>query len=190
MEDYTYCLRVNAGSGQFDRQAAAQRAEFAKAQCRERREATMNLAIELFAPRLGTENARERVEQLLESMESIFPAVLMAGGGVEIPPAIAPAVRRYLTCLKDQMEERGGLSLTSVEAYGVAIEASITACVAVRIDEVSGSEATLASLPEYRDLAHRRAAIQRAFDEIDAVQRNFLEIMNFVSREQLTNASN
>ena len=190
MEDYTECLRVYAGSGHFDRQAATDRARFALTQCRDRRSATVQLAIELLSPRFGAAEARERIEEALADVERIFPAMLQAGAGVQIPPAIAPMVRRYLTCFHDQMDERHAMAPDSVATYRAAVEASIAACAPVRSEAMAESEAVLSNTSEYRAAAQRQAAIRRAFDETDSQQRNFLEIMEVVRREQETNASN
>jgi hypothetical protein len=190
MGDYTECLRVEAGSGDFTRQLADERTAFAMAQCRSRREATIQLAVELLSPQYNAEVVRARFVEALEGIEAIFPAFLMASGGVDIPRSIAPAVRRYSACLKEEMDERGATANLDAATYRTAAEASLAACSTVRAETIGESETVLAGDPNYLEADRRRAAIQHAFDGTDSLHRNFVEIMDVVLRELGTNASN
>jgi len=190
MEEYTFCLREKAGAGTTDRDAAAERARFAMSQCSDQREATVQLAIQLLSPQFSAENVHERIEWALAGVEAIFPAFLMAGGDVDIPTAIAPAVRRYSTCLRVEMEERGATANFNPATYRQAAESSLAACSTVRAETIGESEALISSDPDYHDANRRRDAVQHAFDGTDSLHRNFVEIMDFVRREIETNASN
>jgi hypothetical protein len=188
MEDYTQCLREYAGAGPLDRRMATERGRSAVAQCSDRREATIQLAIHLLSPELGADRTRERMEQAIAELDAMIPEMLVAGGGVDIPHAIGTAVRRYSDCLGGQMLERNAMA--NLATYRVAADASIAACIAVRTEAIAESEALLSSAPEYRDPARRQAAIQRAFDGVDSQQRNFPELLEAIARQRETNASN
>src|SRR5882672_11401671 len=79
LEDYTYCLWEKTGPGPLEREAANARALAAMTQCSFQREAAIDLAVRLLAPRLGAESSRTRIEQALASVEAIFPRMLAAG---------------------------------------------------------------------------------------------------------------
>jgi len=186
MADYSACLRVYAGRPA--REAAAARAQFAKAQCHSQREATIRLGTELLARRTTAATARARMEEALASFDALYPAILAAGGGVEIPLPIAPQVRRYTDCLAQQMEARGATQVGDMTAYSAAAEASIAACATVRSSALAEAETVLSRAPGFGEAGGRHEAISRAFDQTDAVQRNLPQLFETVSHEQGTDA--
>ena len=188
MADYSACLQVYAGRP--NREAAAQRAQFAKAQCHSQRETTIRLGTQLLATRSTAAIARARMEQAVASFDALYPAILAAGGGVEIPLPIAPQVRRYSDCLAEQMQTRDPMQTGDIAVYAASVEPAIVACAAVRTAAFAEAETVLSGRPEFGEAGRRHEAIARAFDQTDAVRRNFLQIMETISHGQAANAAN
>jgi hypothetical protein len=181
LADYSQCLRVSAGRPAPGEAAA--RAQYAIEQCRSQRETTIRLAIELVAGRSSPERARARTDQALAEFDALFPAILAAGGGVEIPPPIAPQVRRYVDCVAEQLQTRGSIGTGDAAAYAAVVEASIATCATVRTSALAEAETVLSRAPGFEEPRNREEAIGRAFDQTDAVQRNFFRIMDTVSHD-------
>jgi hypothetical protein len=188
LADYSECLRVNAGRP--DRQAATERAQFAIEQCRLQRETSIRFVIGQLETPSNSTTVRARIEESFASLEALYPAILAAGGGVEIPPPIARQVRQYTDCLVEQIQARGGLQASADAAYIAGVEASIAACATVRTAALAEAETVLSESPGFEDAARRREAISRAFDQTAEVQRNFPHILHTISQGQGTNAGN
>jgi len=187
LADYSECLRVN--SGRPDPAAAPERARLAIAACRAQREASTQSAVEALATPATAATLRRRIEQAVSDLEALFPAVLAAGGGVEIPRPIAPQVRRYLDCLVDRINTPGALQAGDLAAYRISVDAAIAACATVRTAALAEAERALAASSDFTEPDRRHEAITRAFDQTDALQRNLPQIMDAVLHAQVSNAA-
>ena len=188
LADYSECLRVN--SGRPDPAAAPERARLAIAHCRAQREASIRSALDALATPATAAILRTRLEQSVSDLEAVFPRVLAAGGGVEIPRPIAPQVRRYLDCLIEQINSRVTLQAGDLAAYRVSVDASIAACATVRATALAEADRALAASSDFAEPDRRHEAIARAFDQTDALQRNLPHIRDAVLRAQVPNAAN
>lgn len=111
-------------------------------------------------------------------------------GGVEILDPIAPAVRRYSTCLREKIDIRTGGRIVDKAGHRAAAEAAIADCAAVRVLAVADAEAALSSAPDYQDPERRRAAIRHAFEGTEFQRLNLFEILEAIRQERKNDAEN
>lgn len=105
-------------------------------------------------------------------------------GGVEILDPIAPPVERYMRCIRQALDQRGGMNTSDRRRYRDAVDDSIDTCADTRRAELAEADRLLSRAPDYREPARRAAAVHRAFAGSEQQMRDMPEIMDRIRRER------
>ncbi|HYJ53141.1 MAG TPA: hypothetical protein VEW04_08205 [Allosphingosinicella sp.] len=105
-------------------------------------------------------------------------------GAVEVVDPVAPALRRYMQCVRESVDRRGGIRSDDRALHRRNVDAAILDCADVRASAVAEAEGALARAPDYADPARRDRAIRHAFEGSEQQQRAMPEIMAQVRRER------
>jgi hypothetical protein len=105
-------------------------------------------------------------------------------GGVEILDPIAAPMARYMRCIRQALDQRGGMNTSDRRRYRDAVDDSIDACADTRRTELAEADRLLSRTSDYRGPARRAAAIHQAFAGSEQQMRDMPEIMDRIRRER------
>jgi hypothetical protein len=105
-------------------------------------------------------------------------------GAVEVVNPVAPALGRYMECVREGIDRRGGNRSDDSARHRRNVDGAIADCTTVRAAAVAEAEAALAQSPDYSDPARRVLAIRHAFEGSEQQQRMMPEILTQVARER------
>jgi hypothetical protein len=98
-------------------------------------------------------------------------------GSVEVVDPAAPALARYMRCVREGIDRRGGIRSDDRALHRRNVDAAIADCTEIRASAVAEADAALVRAPDYADPARRSLAIRHAFEGSEQQQRDMPAIM-------------